>query len=111
MDPAAFAAVAEMGRVLLMIVVAYLFFDGVSFIVYAALKGAGDTMFVMVSRLGLVLAVMVGPLVLGVWLGLGLYYFWGVSCTFLVLLSVVGWWRYRQGKWRNMLVVEWTRPQ
>lgn len=110
MDPAAFAAVARMGRILLMIVVAYLFFDGVSFIVYAALKGAGDTMFVMTSRLGLVLVVMAGPLVLGAWLGLGLYYFWAVSCTFLVLLSVVGWWRYKQGAWRNMLVVEKAPP-
>ena len=110
MDPAAFAAVADMGRVLLMIVVGYLFFDGVSFIVYAALKGAGDTVFVMTSRLGLVLAVMIGPLILGAWLELGLHYFWAVSCTFLIVLSLVGWRRYKQGKWRDMLVVEKTPP-
>ena len=110
MDPAAFASVVGMGRILLMIVVAYLFFDGVSFIVYAALKGAGDTVFVMTSRLALVIMVMVGPLLAGARLGLGLYYFWAVSCTFLGMLSLVGWWRFRQGKWRHMLVVEKRPP-
>jgi len=110
MAPEAFAAVSGMGRTLLMIVVAYLFFDGVSFIVYGALKGAGDTFFVMTSRLALVVTVMVGPLLAGARLGFGLYYFWAVSCTFLVVLSLVGWWRFRQGKWRSMLVVEKMPP-
>jgi MATE family multidrug resistance protein len=110
MDPDAFAAVVGMGRILLMIVVAYLFFDGISFIVYGALKGAGDTMFVMTSRLALVLLVMIGPILAGAWFGLGLYYFWAVSCTFLIVLSLVGWWRFRQGKWRGMLVVEKEPP-
>jgi len=110
MDPAAFAAVVGMGRILLMIVVAYLFFDGVSFIVYGALKGAGDTFFVMTSRLVLVILFMVAPIMAGARLGFGLYYFWAVSCTFLVVLSLVGWWRFRQGKWRNMLVVEKMPP-
>ena len=110
MAPEAFAAVSGMGRTLLMIVVAYLFFDGVSFIVYGALKGAGDTFFVMTSRLALVFLVMVGPLLAGARLGFGLYYFWAVSCTFLVALSLVGFWRFRQGKWRDMLVVEKCPP-
>jgi MATE family multidrug resistance protein len=33
-----------------------------------------------------------------------------VSCTFLIVLSMVGWWRFRQGKWRSMLVVEKMPP-
>jgi len=111
MDPAAFGAVVGMGRTLLMIVVVYLFFDGVSFIIYGALKGAGDTFFVMTSRFVLVIAVMILPLVIGVRLGFGLYYFWAVSCSFLVVLSVVALWRYRQGKWRGMLVVEKMPPE
>ncbi|MDP3429804.1 MAG: MATE family efflux transporter [Desulfomicrobium sp.] len=110
MDPVAFAAVVGMGRTLLMIVVAYLFFDGVSFIVYGALKGAGDTIFVMTSRLVLVILFMIVPILVGARLGFGIYYFWAVSCTFLVMLSLVGWWRFRQGKWRNMLVVEKMPP-
>lgn len=110
MDAAAFDTVTETGRVLLMIVVAYLFFDGVSFIVYGALKGAGDTFFVMTSRLALVAGVMILPLLAGMRLGFGLLYFWGVSCTFLVSLSLLGWWRYRRGAWREMLVVEKMPP-
>jgi MATE family multidrug resistance protein len=109
-DMSVFGAVVDMGRTLLMIVVAYLFFDGVSFIVYGALKGAGDTFFVMTSRLVLVVAVMLAPLLIGAGLGFGVYYFWAVSCTFLVTLSVVGLWRFRQGKWRGMLVVEKMPP-
>lgn len=108
MDPDAFAMVVGMGRTLLMIVVAYLFFDGISFIIYGALKGAGDTFFVMISRLGLVIGIMILPLLIGVRLGFGLLYFWAVCCVFLVALSLVGIWRYRQGKWRDMLVVEKT---
>jgi MATE family multidrug resistance protein len=111
MDPAAFAAVVGMGRTLLMIVVVYLFFDGVSFIIYGALKGAGDTFFVMTSRFALVIGIMVGPLLAGAKLGFGLYYFWAVSCSFLVVLSMVALWRYRQGKWRGMLVVEKMPPE
>lgn len=107
-DPATFAAVAGMGRVLLMIVVVYLFFDGVSFIIYGALKGAGDTFFVMTSRLAVVVVFMVLPLLAGAVLGFGLYYFWGVACAFLIVLALVALWRYRQGKWRDMLVVERT---
>ena len=113
MDTASFAAVVATGRVLLMIVVAYLFFDGVSFIIYAALKGAGDTMFVMTAHLVLIFTVMFPPLLAGIYFNYGLYYFWLVMCTFLIVLSFVGWCRYRQGKWRNMLVVERSgaRPQ
>lgn len=107
-DPATFAAVSRMGRILLMIVVAYLFFDGISCIVYGALKGAGDTFFVMTSRLVLVAVFMVAPLLAGAALGFGLFYFWGVSCMFLIVLSLVALWRFRQGKWRDMLVVERT---
>lgn len=106
MDPHVFDEVISIGRTLLMIVVAYLFFDGVSFIVYGALKGAGDTFFVMASRIALVVGVMILPLLAGAWLNLGLYYFWGVSCAFLVILSGVGWWRFRQGRWRSMLVID-----
>lgn len=105
-DPAVFSAVLEMGRVLLLIVVAYLFFDGVSFIVYGALKGAGDTFFAMMARLVLVLGFMVLPLLVGAALEFGLFYFWGVCCVFLIVSALVSLWRYRQGKWRRMLVVE-----
>lgn len=106
MDTVAFAAVVNMGRTLLFVVVLYLFFDGVSFILYAVLKGAGDTHFVMISRFGLAVGCMIVPLFVGMWAGWGLMYYWMVSCTFLIVLSVVALWRYRQGKWRTMLVVE-----
>jgi MATE family multidrug resistance protein len=101
------AAVLSMGVVLLRMVAAYIFMDATYMTLVGALKGAGDTRFIMVS-VGLASAgVMILPVVVGIeGLGLGITYAWSCIIAFVASLCGLTLWRYRQGKWRRMRVVE-----
>jgi Na+-driven multidrug efflux pump len=39
-------------------------------------------------------------------LDLGLYAAWSCACAYVVSLSLISWYRFRQGAWRDMRVVE-----
>ena len=104
---AAYAPVATYGKHLLWIVAAYMFLDVFYMSFTGALRGAGDTRFIMWA-IGIA-SVCVGilPVVIGVeWFDLGLYYAWGCLALFITALFGLSAWRYRQGLWREMLVVE-----
>jgi MATE family multidrug resistance protein len=88
-------------------VAAYLSLDGLYMISTAVLKGAGDTRFIMwsiavISMFGLVLPLYIGMAVFG----LGLYFAWGCLVVFLCQLAAVTFWRFSQGKWKTMRVIE-----
>ncbi len=99
------------GRSLLKIVAAYLFFDALYMVFSGALRGAGDTRFMMlaigfVSPICLILPVYIGIeyfqiAVATAWLWVLLF------VTVLFLLSAL---RYRRGSWKKMLVIE-DEPQ
>jgi len=106
-SPADFAAIKRMGVVVLRFVAAYLLLDGVYMISTAVLKGAGDTRFIMwsmgiISFFGMILPIYIGIEVFG----LGLYYAWGCTVLFLFQLAALTFWRYSQGKWKTMRVIE-----
>ena len=106
-SPADFAAIQRMGVVVLRFVAAYLLLDGLYMISTAVLKGAGDTRFIMwsigiISFFGMILPIYIGVEVFG----LGLYYAWGCTVLFLCQLAVLTFWRYSQGKWKTMRVIE-----
>ena len=84
-SPADFAAIRSRGIVVLRFVAAYLLLDGLYMISTAVLKGAGDTRFIL-------------------WMGL--YYAWGCTVFFLCQLAVLTFWRFSQGKWKTMRVIE-----
>ena len=87
-------------------IAAYLFFDGI-FIMYShAIRGAGDTRFAMVA--GLLLSWL--TLSIPAW---GLQRFspsamplWYLLVGHIMLAGIVFGWRYRQGAWTHMRVVE-----
>ncbi|MGE4290973.1 MAG: MATE family efflux transporter [Desulfovibrio sp.] len=107
MDDAAFAPVLEMGTVMLRFVAAYSLLDGVMLMYSGALKGAGDTRFVMWSIAGCSLGIMVLPLYLAVeWLGSGYVVPWALLFMYVLVLSGLFAWRFRKGKWREMRVIE-----
>ncbi|MFU8781090.1 MAG: hypothetical protein ACNA71_08725 [Kiritimatiellia bacterium] len=87
-------------------IVAYLFFDGL-FIIYShAIRGAGDTRFAMTA--GLLLSWL--TLSIPAWL-LQQYSpseipLWYLLVAHVVLAGLLFGWRYRQGKWTRMRVVE-----
>lgn len=109
--PADFLQIAENGKILLRFVTVYIFFDAGYMVFIGALKGAGDTTFIMWSLVLLSGGVMLLPLWVGIvhW-GLGLYYAWGCVTFFVFCLFAVTGWRYRQRKWQNMRVIEKPAP-
>ena len=106
------AAILEMGRRLLHIVAVYLFMDALYMSFVGVLKGAGDTRFVMWSIGGAGICFMIGPLYVGIQLlQMGVIYAWMCVLTFITSLFLLSFHRYRQGKWKHMLVTEEHMPQ
>jgi MATE family multidrug resistance protein len=102
-----FAAIAGIARYLLYFVAAYSTLDGANIIFSAALKGAGDTRFVLWGLVVVAVVVLVGPL-LGARavFGLGFYGAWTILSVYVAVLAGVYWLRFRQGRWRSMRVIE-----
>ena len=103
------AAQAESLRIagtMLRLICVYLFFDGFNIVFSSALRGAGDTRFPMwvMSTVG-VFGFAVPCFILfrceRPWWTL-----WIAFITEIVLLCMIFGWRYRQGKWTKMRVIE-----
>ena len=106
-SPEGFAAIKGMGVVVLRFVAAYLLLDGLYMISTAVLKGAGDTRFIMWSMGVLSVFGMILPIYIGIEVfGAGLYFAWGCTVFFLLQLAAVTCWRFYQGKWKTMRVIE-----
>ena len=105
--PENFAPIVSIGIILLRFVAAYIFFDALYMVCIGVLKGAGDTRFIMCSIGALSLAIMILPVYIGVEVfGAGLYYAWSCATAFVFFLFTVSFWRYRQGHWKNVRVIE-----
>ncbi len=106
-DAAEFAPIAEMTEVLLKFVAVYCVFDAMNIVFASAIKGAGDTRFVMIaiSILSVVALVVPTYLVLFV-LDLGIYAGWAVATLFACLMGLMFLFRFLGGKWKSMRVIE-----
>lgn len=105
-NPSVWQQVEPLIPVLLRFVCVYCLFESVSVILSSALRGAGDTRFVSAATLVLSWSVMVVPSIVGYHFGGGLNMMWTFATAYLVVLSVVFSWRYRQGRWKSMRVIE-----
>ncbi|THB75161.1 MAG: MATE family efflux transporter [Desulfobulbaceae bacterium] len=98
--------VIETSQILMKIVACYLFTDALYMAFTGVLKGAGDTRFIMYSVAVCSTFCFILPLLIGVeMMGMGIYYAWACVLFFIVSLFGVSAYRYRQGKWRSMLVI------
>ena len=105
-DPEAFESVRELTVILLRFVAIYCLFDAM-FLTYAsAIKGAGDTRFVLIVTLALGWGVMAIPSYVAWQLGFGLYAIWGALTVYIVAAGTVCMLRFRGGKWKSMRVIE-----
>lgn len=105
-EGASFTPVRELGIVLLRFVAVYCVADAAYIVFSAAIKGAGDTRFVMwVTGLASVF-IMILPTYFIVNSGAGIYAAWMVVTTYIVLMCLVFWARFRGGKWKAMRVIE-----
>ncbi|OEU67674.1 MAG: MATE family efflux transporter [Desulfovibrio sp. S3730MH75] len=102
-----FTEVLEHGRIFLMFMVAYIFFDGLALVYSGALKGAGDVVWVMKLVGFLCVTLMVIPCYLGVevW-KLGPNFLWAIFTAYVVALSFAFYLRFKGGKWQDMKVIE-----
>lgn len=98
--------VKQLAIILLRYVAAYNVFDALNMIFVSAIKGAGDTQFVMAVSL-----LMGGLLAVVTWvgiqvLGFGLHGCWIWVTIWICLLGLIYWARFVQGIWKTKRVIE-----
>ncbi len=92
---------------LLKFVAVYSFFDCMNIIFAAAIKGAGDTRFVMWVSVSLSWTLMVVPSILASTVfGGNLYWIWTFTTLYIISVGVVFLRRFLGGKWESMRVIE-----
>ncbi len=109
-DAVSFEEIRRPTIVLLRFVAAYCLFDTLYMVFAGAVKGAGDTKFVL-----WVTALSAPYPALGAWLavshfGWGLYGAWAVLTSWVWFLGIIYLHRFLQGKWRSMRVIEAAVP-
>lgn len=101
-----FGAIRELSIVLLQFVAAYCLFDATQLIFCSAIKGAGDTEFVLWTTL----VTSGGAVALGQWgiwwHGWGTLWWWTVLLLWIMALAAAYSFRFWQGAWQQMRVIE-----
>ncbi len=92
-------------RNLLCFIAAYNLFDAVLMIFVNALKGAGDTRYIL--RVSIVMSASLAGCS---WLAVvvlhtGIYACWAIFIGWICSMALLFFWRYQTGKWRTMRVI------
>ena len=102
-----FGAIRDLAAVLLRFVALYSLFDVLSIVFAAALKGAGDSRFVMYMICCLSLGVLIIPSYVAIEVfGAGILTGWTIATAYVSLLGVAFYLRFRSGQWKTMRVIE-----
>lgn len=108
----AFSSVALQSKILLKILAAYLFFDALYMILSGALRGAGDTKYMMFAITASSLICLIIPVYLGVtYFQISVTVAWLWILLFIIALFLLSALRYKSGRWKNMLVIGETTDQ
>jgi len=106
-SPAQYREIMDLGVILMRFVAVFCFFDALNLVYSGAIKGAGDTRFIMWTIGALSLGVMIFPVYVAVEvMGAGLYTVWTLATFYACALGLSFMLRYRQGKWKGMRVIE-----
>jgi MATE family multidrug resistance protein len=93
--------------VLMRFIAVYSLFDTLNIIFGGAIKGAGDTHFVMRMLAVISVCVLVIPTYVAlIWLHAGLYTGWTIGSCYVAVLGIGFWLRFRNGKWKSIRVIE-----
>ncbi|MEM6273127.1 MAG: MATE family efflux transporter [Bacteroidota bacterium] len=106
MPPERFETIRPILRLLLRFIAAYCLFDAIQIVFVGAIKGAGDTFFVLIG------SAIIGLSVVG--LGFAgtfvfessVYYWWAVISIWVLVMAIVFSSRFATGKWKTMRVIE-----
>jgi MATE family multidrug resistance protein len=105
--PELFAEVARYTRRMLILVAILGAADAANMTFNSALKGAGDTVFCMWANVVIAWVIFIPPVFLCtvVWQTHVLWP-WSWFALYVCLLGAVYWWRFEQGKWKNIDIRE-----
>lgn len=104
---AEFAPIHAAGVLLLRFAAFYCTGDGLSLVFFGAIKGAGDTSYVMWCMAISAIFLLILPVYLGVeFFDMGLLGTWGLIIFYVYALAAMAIIRYRKGKWKSMKVIE-----
>jgi MATE family multidrug resistance protein len=99
--------VLSVGRILLLMMAAWGLLDTVNLVISGALKGAGDTRFVMYYSVVMAWGVWIsGELVILFVLRRGIVAAWLWLMFYVILMAAGFLWRYRSGRWKNIELLE-----
>jgi len=108
-DPEGFSEIYGFSIILLRFVAVYSVFDTMNIIFCSAIKGAGDTRYVMLVTVILSVFVFVLPVYLAVVVfEFGLMIAWVFATVYIILLGFIFYVRFLGGKWKTMRVIERT---
>jgi MATE family multidrug resistance protein len=106
LNPAEFAELESTVVVLLRFVAVYVLFDTTAIVFVSAIKGAGDTKFVLITTAWTApLPLIVGMIGVRVF-QLGLLWCWTVISGWICLVGLIYFFRFLGGKWKTMRVIE-----
>ncbi|MGB9442197.1 MAG: MATE family efflux transporter [Desulfobacterales bacterium] len=106
-DPGEFSEIYGYSIILLRFVAVYSVFDTMNIIFCSAIKGAGDTRYVMLVTVILSVFVFVLPVYLVVVVfEFGLMIAWVFATAYITLLGFIFYVRFLGGKWKTMRVIE-----
>ena len=96
----------RLARIMLLFIAAYLFGDGLVLVYSHAVRGAGDTKYIMYLTTIMAWCFFAIPCVVMYFLGLSVWWLWGCLSVYIMLFGFFCYRRYRSGKWTRMRVIE-----
>ena len=105
-EPERFQLMRPIVLPLLWFIAAYCIFDAVQIVFVGALKGAGDTAFVLFGNLVCGFSCVTAGKVIGDFVNGTLYWWWGVIMAWVVSLALIFTLRYLHGGWLHKRVIE-----
>lgn len=106
-DPVEFEQIRYIAVILLRFVAFYSLFDGMNIIFASALRGAGDTKFIMLAVAFISIFMLVIPsAIFIIVLKKGVYIAWTIATIYVISLALMFFLRFQQGKWKTMKVIE-----
>jgi len=106
-QPGAYDEIRRLAEVLLRFVALYSLFDALTIVFASAIKGAGDSRFVMYMVSGLSVGVLIVPSYVAIEIfGAGILVGWTIATAYVSALGVAFYLRFKSGKWQTMRVIE-----
>lgn len=104
------AELVDLGRNMMYMMAAWGLFDTVNIVLSGALKGAGDTRFVMLYMLGMGWLVWLPAEYVVLSRGGTILQAWAVMTVYVLILAAGFWWRWQSGRWRKIDLLERETP-